>query len=287
MSVIIYYHGRDFDGKCSGAIAYQHYKEIGCNDIELIPIDYGKESLLDRTFNNNDIVLMLDWSASNTPDTMYRIKKEAGTFIWIDHHKTAIDNMNEAYPSIYFEGIRVVGQAGCELTWMYFNPDATMPEIVTMLGRYDVWDLNYLGGFDNLLDLQYGMKLKNWNPQDEDWKDLFEFSYLINEHVTNGKLIRKYQQGKNELTCNSSFETTVAGHKVFAVNSMDKSSQTFESLGDKYEIYCAFSFNGKVWDYSLYSTTVDVGEICKQLGGGGHKGAAGFQTKEFILTGSE
>jgi uncharacterized protein len=62
---------------------------------------------------------------------------------------------------------------------------------------------------------------------------------------------------------------------------MEKSSQTFESLGNRYEIYCAFNFDGKIWNHSLYSTTVS--EICKRFGGGGHKGAAGFQTQQFIL----
>ena len=38
----------------------------------------------------------------------------------------------------------------------------------------------------------------------------------------------------------------------------------------------------KLWNVSLYSTKedVDCGAICKSFGGGGHKGAAGFQVKE-------
>lgn len=38
----------------------------------------------------------------------------------------------------------------------------------------------------------------------------------------------------------------------------------------------------KLWNVSLYSTKpeIDCGEIAKSFGGGGHKGAAGFQVKE-------
>jgi nanoRNase/pAp phosphatase (c-di-AMP/oligoRNAs hydrolase) len=38
----------------------------------------------------------------------------------------------------------------------------------------------------------------------------------------------------------------------------------------------------KLWNVSLYSTKpeIDCGEIAKSFGGGGHKGAAGFQGKE-------
>lgn len=43
----------------------------------------------------------------------------------------------------------------------------------------------------------------------------------------------------------------------------------------------------KLWNVSLYSTKpeIDCGAICKAFGGGGHKGAAGFQCKElpFII----
>jgi oligoribonuclease NrnB/cAMP/cGMP phosphodiesterase (DHH superfamily) len=290
MNIIIYYHGRDFDGKCSGAIVYNYYKKSSDqSNIELIPIDYGQEHLLERTFTKDDMVYMLDWSASNTPEKMRRIKDQAGAFIWIDHHKTAIDSMNTAYPDAHFVGVREVGKAGCELTWKYLNSNE-IPGIVTMLGRYDVWDLKYPDGFDTLLDLQYGMKTHEWNPDDPEWEVLFKDSSCMSEGLIEiGNQIKKYQKLKNKLTCESGFETLISVPnmyrliRVFAVNTIEKSSQTFESLGDKYDIYCAFNFNGKLWDYSLYSLTIDVGEICKSLGGGGHKGAAGFQSQQFIF----
>jgi nanoRNase/pAp phosphatase (c-di-AMP/oligoRNAs hydrolase) len=41
-----------------------------------------------------------------------------------------------------------------------------------------------------------------------------------------------------------------------------------------------FVFDGEQYTVSLYSKTVDVSEIAKKYGGGGHKGAAGFQCKK-------
>ncbi|MDO5845105.1 MAG: DHHA1 domain-containing protein, partial [Methanocorpusculum sp.] len=55
----------------------------------------------------------------------------------------------------------------------------------------------------------------------------------------------------------------------------------FKSLPpDKYEIFIPFVFDGEQYTVSLYSTTVDVSEIAKSFGGGGHKGASGFQCAE-------
>lgn len=46
-----------------------------------------------------------------------------------------------------------------------------------------------------------------------------------------------------------------------------------------------FSFNGRngTWTYSMYSKTVDVSNIAKKYGGGGHRGAAGFNTDKLIF----
>jgi nanoRNase/pAp phosphatase (c-di-AMP/oligoRNAs hydrolase) len=41
-----------------------------------------------------------------------------------------------------------------------------------------------------------------------------------------------------------------------------------------------FSFDGDEWIISLYSRNIDVSEIAKKYGGGGHKGAAGFHCKD-------
>lgn len=46
-----------------------------------------------------------------------------------------------------------------------------------------------------------------------------------------------------------------------------------------------FSFNGRngTWTYSMYSKIVDVSNIAKKYGGGGHRGAAGFNLDKLIF----
>ena len=41
-----------------------------------------------------------------------------------------------------------------------------------------------------------------------------------------------------------------------------------------------FVFDGTQFTISLYSEVVDVSEIAKKYGGGGHKGASGFHCKQ-------
>jgi oligoribonuclease NrnB/cAMP/cGMP phosphodiesterase (DHH superfamily) len=74
------------------------------------------------------------------------------------------------------------------------------------------------------------------------------------------------------------FETEFEGMKCFAVNLGLCTSDYFKSLPNgEYDVLMPFVFDGNQFIVSMYSTTVDVSEIVKKYGGGGNKGASGFQ----------
>ena len=80
------------------------------------------------------------------------------------------------------------------------------------------------------------------------------------------------------------FETNLDGYKCFAVNMPLMSSDDFIISNAKmYDLLISFSFNGKLWSYSIRSETVDCSELAAKYGGGGHKGAAGFILNSLIL----
>ncbi len=80
------------------------------------------------------------------------------------------------------------------------------------------------------------------------------------------------------------FDTTMDGLRCVAINRMLTNSQMFDSVWDpeKYDAMLTFGWRKGQWTVSLYSTKddVDVSVIAKNRGGGGHKGAAGFQCSE-------
>jgi oligoribonuclease NrnB/cAMP/cGMP phosphodiesterase (DHH superfamily) len=298
MNTYIYYHKRDYDGKCSGAIAYKYYTQKG-GKVTLVGIDYGEEKLLDRTFTKQDRVVMLDWSASNPPSQMKKIYDEAGQFIWIDHHGTAIKSILNTYPDITFEGYQKEGFAGCELTWLYFKENyslswnrddlVSLPRLVYLLGRYDVWDEQNEEGWDKFLNFQLGFKLYGeMDPSNKIWDSLFFLEKELEEQIIeDGKKLSKYTTLQNAEQCKlTGFKTHLENYpySIFALNTTNKSSITFESIKDDYDIFSAFTYNGKEWSVSLYSfnpNIINVGKICKELGGGGHPGAAGFTSKTY------
>jgi oligoribonuclease NrnB/cAMP/cGMP phosphodiesterase (DHH superfamily) len=215
----------------------------------------------------------------------------ASQLVWIDHHESAIKEertYRSQLPRSGIPGIRKIGLAGCELTWQYLFPDSPLPEAVRLLGRYDVWDLKDPA----VLPFQFGMRtLVTWPKESLIlWNILLDdrpkkSASMIKALIQDGEAIMRYAKEDSRKYCSSaSFETTLDGLKCIAVNKLLTNSQLFDSVWDpdKYHAMIAFGFRNGGWTVSLYSTRRDVncGEVCKARGGGGHKGAAGFQCKK-------
>ena len=121
---------------------------------------------------------------------------------------------------------------------------------------------------------------------EEDPKSDKTCGLLFKNLMNRGRIVREYMNEHNEKLCKQfGFEAVLKTYDdgkpytVFCLNVPLASSNTFGELIDKYDILCAFYFNGKNWTHSFYSNKeyVDCSELCRKFGGGGHKGAAGFQ----------
>jgi oligoribonuclease NrnB/cAMP/cGMP phosphodiesterase (DHH superfamily) len=231
---------------------------------------------------------MVDFSLEPFSD-MVRLDKESKSLVWIDHHKTAIEeyeNWQRKSPDrevTQIVGLRKVREAGCELTWKHFI-GRELPLAVKLLGRYDVWDLDDPRWDSEILPFQYGMRNRDNDPEDKIWIELLtadarEYVAVI---TATGKTLLAYEERQNAIYVKScAFPTTLDGHTVIACNRGLTNSKLFDSIWDpeKYEIMAAFYLHksGK-WKVSLYTTRedVDCSEVAKARGGGGHRQAAGF-----------
>jgi oligoribonuclease NrnB/cAMP/cGMP phosphodiesterase (DHH superfamily) len=86
----------------------------------------------------NDTIIMVDFCL-HPFSKMITIKKKAKLFIWIDHHKSAIEENNAVDCTLL--GLRREGTAACELTWEYLM-HSPVPKPVKLLGAYDVHNLS-------------------------------------------------------------------------------------------------------------------------------------------------
>jgi oligoribonuclease NrnB/cAMP/cGMP phosphodiesterase (DHH superfamily) len=274
-----YFHRIDFDGICSGMIVKYKYP-----DCELFGVDHS--DCLNNKFwkeqvkkNKNETFFMVDFSC----EQMNFIKNNVKHFIWIDHHKTAI----EKYGEYNFEGYRRIDLAACQLTWNYLFPDKKIPYIVNLLGYYDIWKHEE---DKRILPFQNGMKIysKKEILNVSFWKDFFneeDNAFGMNKILNickNGSLIEEYKTNQNEIYCQEkSFETEIEGYRAICCNMGLTNSQLFNSVWneEKYDLMCVFSMTkDKTWVVSLYTTkeNIDVSEIAKKYSGGGHQQSCGF-----------
>jgi len=295
-----FYHSADLDGKCSAAIVLRKYPEC-----ELIGINYGQPFPWD-TIGDHEKIFMVDFSLQPFKD-MGELEVACGEFVWIDHHRSAI---NEADGALWVdsedngdisgkapvEGIREEGIGACVLTWRYMFPDEPVPRAVQLMGEYDVWDHHDPG----CLPFQYGMRLLENDPIDSIWECLlgehndhgFSSNAWLRDIIRDGKTVLKYQQQQNKDNAKTLCFETVMGHrapivaqglKLLAANTGPSNSQFFDSVWDpeRYDAMCLFRWSPKArkWTVSLFTDkNLDLGAICKRFdSGGGHPKAAGFQ----------
>lgn len=282
-----YYHNKDLDGFCSGAIMRLAYPNA-----EFIGYDYGQP--FEMPVNGQPVVMA---DVSLPMSTMFKVAQISNfQFTWIDHHKSAISDyqnwlldINRSYEDKTKSPINAVlqeGIAACEIAWNYFNPDSEMPLVVRYLGEYDTWRSQDKDHWENtVLPFQFGMR-KICNSLETFPTGLLSPNAkigTIQTIINNGNTILNYQAQINETQCRNAFEFDFNGIRAICLNTGGFNSDTFKSVWDedKYDVMIPFQFDGQMWRVSLYSTKaeIDCSAIAKSMGGGGHKGAAGFKVE--------
>lgn len=235
MKPICFYHSADLDGVCSGAIV-KHFVP----DCELAGYDYGQPFPWDKVRPGPDAENDPLWAHLFEPKNGYEgpeqndgyavetIRMEKRTvymvdvslppkdmkrlaavsnLIWIDHHKTAIEGCKELPPT----GVQDTRYAACELCWSWFNTGtmrgdgslvaSSLPEVVRLLGRYDVWDKDTPEWDSKIEPFQYGMRAQDgvYNPANEEWTNwLTDAPRDLAPIVANGEAILGFQAQQNQ-----------------------------------------------------------------------------------------
>lgn len=331
MKTACIYHNQDLDGWMSAAIVKHWFLTVNneCNILNLnSPKDKievttkrikGKEdNLIDNTLyflgwdygneipdlSEYDKVIMCDISFPlinmlEIADKLMDSETLESNFIWLDHHISAI----KSNISVEADGIRNTKFAACELTWKYFFPDESMPEIVRLLGMYD--SFRHKGTDEELkvLEFQYGARQVITNYEEaykylsrvlNESKDTPTTDMVIYNIWDAGEAIYQYLCTEAKQTYKNGFEIELLEdnntedesclyftRKFICINKERFNPINFgiDYHKDGYDGCACFHYANGMWNFSLYNDNgeVDCSVIAKQFGGGGHKGASGFR----------
>src|SRR5574343_569017 len=307
MSTHCFYHSADLDGHCSGAIVKHFVPEA-----ILHPINYGDAFPWDE-IKPEDTIYMVDFCLQPFDDMEQLC--DLCDVIWIDHHKTSLDFMqHRSIKGIQAIGHAACELAW---TWFSINQIAMPLAVTLLgrYDVWDHSDPRTLP-FQYRMRMEDMDPLKGEGAM-EKWRTLFdpfddggiytegaEGQYLyLSDLVREGELLLRYSDQENTKYARGyAFETfldvigripeddsPIPTRRLYAIciNRGMTNSKAFDSVYDpeKHHLmitFCRLPFHKQTkggWTVSLYSTRddVDCGAIAKPFGGGGHKGAAGFQ----------
>lgn len=268
-----FYHSKDLDGRCSGAIVKK-----AIPDCKMIGFDYGDVFPWEE-ITKDDTIYMVDLSRP-TVDELFRIEDNCKEFILIDHHKSTLeklDNSERKLKNAYIE----LDKAACEIAWEVFSPKKIIPTAVTLLGRYDIWDHKD----PRVKPFQMGMLTYDTHPSSDVWNKMFDTAQFILETIELGERITQYQNNVDEWAMNFTFVTEWEGLRFLCLNNVRTGSPQFDSKFDpeKHDAVLVFYRTPEEkWSIHMYTEKkeLDLSIIAVKYGGGGHTDACACEMSE-------
>ena len=282
----VIYHSADFDGIFCREVARRYLPSA-----QLIGWNFGDPKIPMPT---EGLVYILDLSPECLEGDGIDIDYER--IIWIDHHKTSI----EKYAGYDIPGYRIDGVAACRLAWHWFTlyshwdnrelyppydlplqhdyvaRNVNEPYALRLAGEYDIWDKR-----DPNADVfQYGLRA----CEPDFVRFLNNDLPYVDQVLGYGRVAQIYGANMNASICKSrTWLMEWEGLKFLCVNTAQFNSLLFAAKDvpeTGHDALLGFCFNGKKWTVSLYHANhrkdIDLSEIAKNHGGGGHRGACGF-----------
>ena len=254
----VIYHASCTDG--FGA-AYAAWKCLG-NKAQYYACAHGTEPP-DVT---GKVVAILDFSFNNS--TTKKMIEDAEALIIIDHHKSAMVELHDI-SNTHFD----MNHSGARLAWDFFHPGKEPPKFINYIEDRDLWkwELPYSKEFSAAFDM-VPFKFEEFEK--------FEDDSVFDDAVKRGSYILAYSKTVIKKVSQKAKSRRFKKKHVLVVNSSHWMSEIGSSLSPNCDFamiwyYCHESLKTKVSLRSFHDH-VDVSEIAKEFGGGGHKKAAGF-----------
>lgn len=265
----VLFHGRCWDGF---AAAWSAWLSLG-NTAEYIPVQYGADPPWDRLRGRGVYILDFCYSA----DVLRQIAKltDDRLVTVLDHHKTSEVVAEMAEAGELGNRIRFVfdeSRSGGQLAWALFHKSRSSPWLVDYTEDSDLWRWALPNS------RQINACLRSYPLDFHKWSWLAKIDpYSL---VEGGEAILRAEQVVVDQHARYVREVNFLGRTVPAVNATTLVSEIGAAIcqGRQFGVTFSVRQDGKI-SVSLRSDKngEDVSAIAKELGGGGHKHAAGFE----------
>lgn len=241
-------------------------------------------------------VIMVDFSYKRPViDEMAAV---ASSILILDHHKTAEADLapfvGTAIDSTLCEewqrsklgdptarkvnALFDMTRSGALITWEFFHPGRPVPNIVQYVSDRDLWQFKLpLSREVNAYIFAHEYTFRNWNYLDAATRD-----HMGVQHVGDmgGAIEKKHHKDVAELTAAFKRRMMIGGHEVWAANipyTLTSDAGHLMAMGEPFAACYWDTPEGRVFSLRSTDEGLDVSEIAKKYGGGGHRNASGFR----------
>lgn len=259
MKPLCIYHGNCADGFTSAWVVRKNFPEA---DFHAGVYQNPPPDVTDRD------VYLVDFSYKR--DVLLQMAERARWITILDHHKTAEADLRDLPDNV--ATVFDMGRSGARITWDHFY-DLKPPQTLLHVEDRDLWRF----ALPRTREIQANIFSY---PYDFDVWDKLMYADPKELAIEGEAIERKHFKDIHELTQVVTRRMVIGGHNVPVANLPYTLTSDAGHLLAKGE-----PFAGCYWDtpegrvFSLRSTDdgLDVSEVAKQYGGGGHRNASGFR----------
>ncbi len=284
--VVIGYHADCTDGYTAAWVAYRHYmNDPNKPDVIPRPLYYNKPLPVELEMcKEEDEVVFVDFCPSE--DQLEDLLDRGMRVTLIDHHPKAFETYARFQNRHNFSGLVSKDASGAKLTYQYYNPlSPGVPELIEAVSARDLWQhtpeqealaTGYRASFNSFLDLLMLL------PVSVD--SLFTSGPLMSKFRDMGFILLKEHRRLAQAIINTTQRMmSIHGTRVPVVQLPTALSSA--GLAMLYEQPCyrktfVASYQdtrtSRIWSLRSHADGMDVNEVAKHFGGGGHVHAAGF-----------
>jgi oligoribonuclease NrnB/cAMP/cGMP phosphodiesterase (DHH superfamily) len=268
--LVLYHGGGCADGFCAAFVAWLKLKDKA----DYRPVNYG-EPFPAESQQNRDLFI-LDFSYSREVLMTAARRWCERDIVVLDHHKSAqkeLESLGASNLGVKFD----LTKSGAMLAWEYFFPDKAVPWLVEYTQDRDLWQWRLPNSKAvSAFIKSYPFDLELWKA----WNSSIPGEPVWFDYINQGSAILRYQAQVVEQHVKNAIEIEMDGHKVLSLNATTMISEIGEKLceGRPFSATWFQRVDGKrIWSLRSRKDGVDVSEIARKHGGGGHPGASGFE----------
>jgi len=218
-------------------------------------------------------VFLVDFSYNKA--VLKNMLKVAASITILDHHISAEKDLSELLKNGDIQGLFDMNKSGAMLTWQWFNPEQQAPKLIAYIQDRDLWRFKLEGTREiNAALSSYPYDFKVWDKLMA--SDEHELEALKRDGVA---IERRLQKDVKELIASGVRRMVIAGYDVPVLNASSayvSDAGHIMSIGEPFAACYWDHPDGRSFSLRSSETGVDVAEVAKRYGGGGHEKAAGF-----------